>query len=186
MTAICMGNFGTYQYLWSRHVRDMQGRGSPGEETVWVTKRYIPTDLRVSAPVARHKLIAPDVKDLPKPADHWLPHRQGQSHPMSQIRGRELAVYSSQPSTRCEEWSTLRRILPSSGSAIRTIPANWGTGHVAPPVMTPAFQRRFPHINSPMTRYIIYSFKLLSGFPIYLEYDLTKECTLHTAVFIIL
>ena len=55
MAAPCLGSFGAYKYAWSRHVNEQ--RRQPYDETVWVTKRYIPTDLRVTAPVPRHKVI---------------------------------------------------------------------------------------------------------------------------------
>ncbi len=149
MTANCLGNFGTYQYLWSLHLKDANRDSNTSNETVWVTKRYIPTDLRVNAPVPRHKLLAPDVKQLPRPADHWIPPRL---EPRTSSGKRESTIYSSQPSTRCEEWSTLRQMLPSAGRPMRIRPPNWGTGAAQPPMLNNDIQRRFPHINSPMTR----------------------------------
>lgn len=151
MTANCLGSFGTYQYVWSRHFNEANPDANRSKETVWVTKRYIPTDLRVSAPVPIQKLMAPDVKELPRPADHWLlPRLESKSNRLN----RERYVYTSQPSTRCEEWSTLRQMLPSAGGPVRIGPQNWGSGASAPPNVTPELNRRFPHINSPMTRYV--------------------------------
>jgi len=152
MAASCLGTFGTYQYMWSRHAfNDGQGDGS----TVWVTKRYKPTDLRVTAPVPRQKLMAPEVKDLPRPADHWMPPRHASWHTSAASRDHEAnAIYRSQPSTRCEEFSTLREMLPSNGRPVRSRPPNWGTWYAQPPHLQSDNQRRFPHINSPMTRYV--------------------------------
>lgn len=143
MAANCMGTFGTYQYM-SRH--------KPDNSTVWVTKRYIPTDLRVNAPVPRQKPLAPNLKDLPAPAKHWVPPRDPLLHMV--YRSHEETQGASQPSTRCEEWSTLRQMLPSRGRPSRIRPANWGTHYAPPPSMEGSIQRRFPHINSPMTRYV--------------------------------
>lgn len=158
MTAASIGTFGSYKIQWSR---ERQGLSKPkipdisNEETVWVTKRYIPTDLRVNAPVARHKLIASDVKDLPTPDSHWIPPAK-QTNPWAFSRDYEERgnFYGSQPSTRCEEWSTLRQMLPSTGRPHRVAPANWGTGFAQPPRTSVEIQRTFPHINSPMTRYV--------------------------------
>lgn len=86
MTAQCMGNFGCHKWLYPQYLNDALQekyqliRYSPNgyqplafrdrrngvdkidgdcQETVWVNKRYIPTDLRSTAPVPRHKLLAP-------------------------------------------------------------------------------------------------------------------------------
>lgn len=85
MTAQCMGNFGCHKWLYPQYLNDALQekyqliRFSPNgyqplackesnnddkidgdsHETVWVNKRYIPTDLRSTAPVPRHKLLAP-------------------------------------------------------------------------------------------------------------------------------
>jgi len=151
MTANCMGSFGTYQYMWPGYGRRAHPENTP--ETVWVTKRYIPTDLRVTAPVPARKLMAPEKSALPRPPSHWVAHRQPSSGAYN--RGKEESTtYRSQPSTRCEEYSTLRSMLPSTGRSIRTRPPNWGTGFSQPPALTSDLQRRFPHINSPMTRYV--------------------------------
>ena len=155
MTANCLGNFGTYQYMYHTYnggpERRNQLTGSQG--TVWVTKRYTPTDLRITAPVPRHKLIAPQAQHLPRPEEHWLPHRHQSLAGISRDH-EERAVFRSQPSTRCEEYSTLRQMLPSIGRPVKARPPNWGTGYDAPPHTTSNLQRRFPHINSPMTRYV--------------------------------
>lgn len=156
MTAASLGAFGSYKIQWSR---ERQGLTKPtlpdlvNEETVWVTKRYIPTDLRVTAPVPRHKLIALNVKHLPAPEPHWIPPAK-QTTPWAFSRDHEemSQFFASQPSTRCEEWSTLRQMLPSRGSSHRAGPPNWGTGFGEPPRTSAQIQRTFPHINSPMTR----------------------------------
>lgn len=144
MAANCMGTFGTYQYMWSRH--------QPDTPTVWVTKRYVPTDLRATAPVPRQKPLAPHPRDLPTPAKHWVPPRDPLLH--SVYRNKPETQCPSQPSTRCEEFSTLRQMLPSQGRPVHSRPPNWGTHYAAPPSMEGSIQRRFPHINSPMTRYV--------------------------------
>lgn len=169
MAASCLGNFGTYKYTYNAQ-RQQEARGYLRQydqyqqlplsqpETVWVTKRYTPTDLRVSAPVPRHKPIAADVKTLPVPESHWLTPREpspwAYTREIDSLKGASSFRYSSHPSTRSEEWSTLRQMLPSSGSPSRHRPPNWGTGYAPPPSMESRCQNKFPHVNSPMTRYV--------------------------------
>ena len=155
MAASCMGTFGTYQYMFNRPSFQYSHNFSQGSaadnDTVWVIKRYKPTDLRVTAPVPRHKLMAPAAKDLPAPDQHWVPPTEASPKTFSRER-EERMVYRSTPSTRCEEWSTLRQMFPSRGRPQRISPPNWGTGFAEPPQNTSGIQRSFPHINSPMTR----------------------------------
>ena len=153
MTATCMGNFGTYQYMYNRNTEEQPKQLSSStndRNTVWVTKRYIPLDLRVTAPVPKHKPVVPDAEQLPAPPSHWVP-RQLETPGSAHIRERDR-VCPSMPSTRCEDWSTLRQMLPSRGRPHSMVPPNWGTGLGNPPSMSAQFQDRFPHINSPMTR----------------------------------
>ena len=155
MTATCMGTFGTYQYMWSHNIRELS-KVKPTEcnskSTVWITKRYIPTDLRVQAPVPRHKLIAPDVRDVPVPEKHWIPQPRNIPAKGHYANRLQKDIFPSSPSTRSEEWSTLRQMLPSRGRSHKVYPVNWGTGSSPPPSMSSHQQTYFPHINSPMTR----------------------------------
>ncbi|XP_022099442.1 uncharacterized protein LOC110983991 [Acanthaster planci] len=164
MTAQCMGNFGSHKWLYPEYLLDkyedrvLKPRNEQNEtdicgyskDTVWVNKRYIPTDLRSTAPVPRHKLMAP--KALPLAEPHWVPLGEPSLRSISRAK-EEAGICVSSPSTRCEEWSTLRQMLPSSGRPITFSPPNWGTGMAMPPRMVREKQTRFPHINSPMTRY---------------------------------
>lgn len=155
MAASSMGQFGSHKIAWHLQRQGIEKYLPPlaNDDTVWVTKRYVPTDLRAKAPVPRHKLIASDVKQLPMPEPFWIPSVE-RTNPWSFSREHEESGQSlvSQPSTRCEEWSTLRQMLPSRGSSLRQRPSNWGTGYIEPPDRTLNVQRSFPHINSPMTR----------------------------------
>ncbi|CAH1791022.1 unnamed protein product [Owenia fusiformis] len=153
MAAHCMGNFGAYKFAYSRFMDDpirSQESNRKDEETVWVNKRYIPTDFRSTAPVPRYKIVAPNL--LPEPPRYWVPLGEASLKTFDRA-GDEESIYPSQPSSRCEEWSTLRQMLPSRGRPYRHSPPNWGTGASAPPQWTGKNQGRFPHINSPMTRY---------------------------------
>lgn len=157
MAALSMGAFGAYKQAYSRYVQDLEEREKeileneeqpPEPETVWVTKRYVPTDLRSTAPVPRHKLLAP--KQLPRAERHWIPTSDPPLRSFE--RGTSALIYRSHPSTRCEEYSTLRQMLPSAGSISKLNPPNWGTSYSLPPLIIGSPTKRHPLVNSPMTR----------------------------------
>lgn len=151
-----MGAFGIYKHAWNRrlqHMHEQVDQQDPRNDVVWVTKRYIPSDLRVSAPVQRHKPMAVSVRSLPRPEKHWVPTSEASLRAYQKENSKPMTYrFVSQPSTRCEEWSTLRQMLPSGGWPCSLRPPNWGTGYGPPPKTADKLQRRFPHINSPMTR----------------------------------
>lgn len=153
MTALSMGAFGAYRLQYSKYLKDQEEqmrKESQEPETVWVTKRYIPTDLRTTAPVPRHKLFAP--KQLPQPEQHWVPPTDP---PLKGFERKSLPIiFKSHPSTRSEQYSTLRQMLPSNGSYGTFGPPRWGTGNGVPVVYESRPPRRFPMINSPMTMYV--------------------------------
>lgn len=88
---------------------------------------------------------------LPATDRHWVPLGEASLRSISRS-GEENQIFVSATSTRSEEWSTLRQILPSIGRPQRQRPPNWGTGLARPPHMTEIKQSRFHHVNSPMTR----------------------------------
>ena len=152
-----MGSFGAYKQAYSKYKQELEDREMlfmksepqiPEAQTVWVTKRYIPTDLRATAPVPRHKLLAP--QRLPAADSHWVPNMEPPLRSFD--RGTGSVIFVSHPSTRCEEYSTLRQMFPSSGSAWKNSPPDWGTSYGLPPAPVVRPPRRFPKINSPMTR----------------------------------
>lgn len=154
-----MGAFGAYKQAYSRYVQDLEQREkeiqedeeeTPETETVWVTKRYVPTDLRSTAPVPRHKLLAS--KSLPIPERHWIP--AGDPPLRSFERSTSAFIYRSHPATRCEDYSTLRQMLPSYGSIRKINPPSWGTSLSLPALISERPPKRFPLVNSPMTRYV--------------------------------
>jgi len=119
-------------------------------DVVWVNKRHDPQDLRSNAPVQRSKFLCDPPVDISVPG-HW----RRETEPALKTFSRHLEEenwYPSSPATRCEEWSTLRQILPSKGIPNRTICPRWGTGMPLPLAFHHSNQKRFPHINSPMTR----------------------------------
>ncbi|WAR20532.1 hypothetical protein MAR_002370 [Mya arenaria] len=159
MAAVSMGAFGAYKQAYSKYLKELEererelaenGEDAPEVETVWVTKRYTPLDMRSSAPVPRHKLLAP--RQLPAAERHWIP---SMDPPLRSFeRSRSDFFYKSHPATRCEDYSTLRQMLPSRGSIGKLNPPNWGTHLSLPPLISENAPRRFPLVNSPMTRYV--------------------------------
>merc|ERR1711963_103219 len=150
MAAASMGAFGLYKLKYQQRMQEIEGQAQLplGPETVWVTKRYNPQDLRVLAPVPRHKLV---VDKLPTPTEkHWVPVTDP---PLRSFERQNSGVFASYPSTRSEDWSTLRQMLPTSGCPHKVKPPNWGTGQGPPPFMLTRERTRLPKVNSPMTRY---------------------------------
>ena len=157
-----MGSFGAYKHAYSKYKQELEERERefmknepvlPEPQTVWVTKRYIPTDLRSTAPVPRHKLLAPKV--LPKADSNWVPNMDPPLRSFERPTG--PLIFVSHPSSRCEEFSTLRQMFPSTGSSWKESPPSWGTSYGFPPLLISRPPKRFPKINSPMTRYVIFS-----------------------------
>ncbi|KAL8611009.1 hypothetical protein ACOMHN_042625 [Nucella lapillus] len=152
MAASSMGAFGTYKTQYNRFLQDQQHQPlqESGCQTVWVTKRYNPLDLRVMAPVPRRKLVA---DKLPTPTErYWVPV----TDPPLRSFEREQSGFKFEnfPSSRDESWSTLRQMLPSLGCAHKVQPPSWGTGQGPPPFILQRAPRRLPLVNSPMTRYM--------------------------------
>ena len=125
-----------------------------GNDVVWVNKRHDPTDLRSNAPVPKSKFICePPQSSL---GNNLVPeYWRRETQPALKTFSRHLEEakwYPSSQATRCEEWSTLRQMFPSKGVPNRGICPRWGTGMPVSPVFHPQLEKRFPHINSPMTR----------------------------------
>lgn len=139
---------------YSRHVWSVQlPSRDKHDNLVWVNRWYTPDDLRAVAPVQRHKFLAQPQSSRASLPSHWVPPSEAPLKSFSRAAD-ETDVYSSAPSSRCEQWSTLRQMLPSNGHCMRHIPPKWGTGCTSPPSRAQRTPRRFPHINSPMTKYV--------------------------------
>ena len=164
MAASSYGQFGAYKLALNRQNKGLQAYmpvQTTSNEVVWVTKRYCPTDERVLAPVSRHKVMPRSASELPCPEAHWIKPLDNVS-PLATDRSREERLtrggneyFVSQPSTRCEEWSTLRQMLPSRGNYTSYRPENWGSGVGIPAARSAQVKKHFPHLNSPMTRSVI-------------------------------
>ena len=115
---------------------------------VWISKPYNPLDLRQNAPAARSKIVhqsAPSFEKSFHTSEVALP-----------LWGKKWAspYFASSTSTRCEEWSTLKQMLPSRGFPMPQRPPNWGTGASSPPIYLQKRINRFPLVCNPMTRFV--------------------------------
>lgn len=67
---------------------------------------------------------------------------------------KEYKVFPYSPLSRCEEWSTLRQMLPSTGLVLKKYPPRWGSNPAEPVKFSGDKGVHFPIINSPMTSYV--------------------------------
>eukprot|EP00116_Pleurobrachia_bachei_P012556 sb/3472818/ len=119
-------------------------------ETEWTLKRYVglPVDCRLSAPVPRTKINSSQGAGL-EVGDHWLGPLEDNPRKFSRTVEEPL-MYSNKPASRCEEWSTLRAMLPSRGVIRQQKPPKWGVGHALPPIIGDD-KTTYSFYNSPMT-----------------------------------
>eukprot|EP00795_Rhopilema_esculentum_P003020 gene3020-1284_t len=142
------GSLGALSYGYSRNVFPNNN------EVVWVVRTYNPKEPRTTAavPVPRHKFLYPTPQNLPDVPKEWKLQVEPSIFSYS-LRDCGQKNYPSSQATRCEEWSTLRQTLPSRGYHERGSAPRWGTaGVLIPPRAAREYSKRFPHINSPMTR----------------------------------
>lgn len=139
---------------YSRHFWSAKFPRNRQNDLVWVNRWYTPEDLRGSAPAQRHKFLSQPHPSLSAIPAHWVPLNNSDETPLKSFSRshEERRIQTTHPSSRCEEWSTLRQMLPSKGHCGRHLPSKWGTGTSTPPTWTNRTPRRFPVINSPMTK----------------------------------
>lgn len=136
---------------YSRHFWSAKVPHRRHNQLVWSNRWYTPDDLRSSTPVQRHKFLSPALPNLSSLPSHWVPLCEAPLRAFSRA-SEEKHIHTSAPSSRSEQWSTLRQMLPSKGHCLRHQPPKWGTGMSTPPSWSRVKPRRSPHINSPMTK----------------------------------
>merc|ERR1719427_254628 len=117
----------------------------------WVNMPDNPLDLRSTAPVSRHKSLYKGNIKLTENQKHWIPQEEIPIGEKSRSN-EEKTIYPYHRKTRCEEWSTLRAILPSIGHTDIRRPGDWCQGS-EPRRLTDNRQESFPRHCSEMTRY---------------------------------
>uniref|UniRef100_A0A1I8HLM1 Ribosome biogenesis protein NOP53 n=1 Tax=Macrostomum lignano TaxID=282301 RepID=A0A1I8HLM1_9PLAT len=125
----------------------------PGQ-LVWLKQSVDHVEPRPVRPASRHKLLV--LRSPARPQPEWLLGWQPEPLPptdrcLPAADGNPLRLLSH-PSTRCEDWSTLRQLLPSRG---RPLAAAWDQpgGNPAPPVASGRPATSFPRMRSEMTSF---------------------------------
>ena len=125
---------------------------------VW-TNSLSTADPRHTKPSQARKFVNTSSTPMPASAvpSYWLPVNQASQEPSREAQekpsreAQEKKIFLSCRATRCEDWSTLRQMLPSRGYHKGCQPPKWGTS----PAITPTFHvsrpMRYPKINSLMT-----------------------------------
>ena len=139
--------FGGYtKHFWASSIPQ-----KPYNKLTWVNRQYTPLDLRSTMPVQAHKFVTnpPPPSTVPS---FWVPRPEVAPKQLTRTAEGEQMTPSS-PATRCEEWSTLRQMLPSRGHYIKKKPEKWGSsGDLALPAITNTRPQNYPKINSVMTK----------------------------------
>ena len=138
---------------YTRHYWSAKLPRNVNNELVWVKRIYNPEDLRCTTPAPRHKLLTenPTKNEVP---DHWVsPILEGAPRSFSR-QAEERPSYTYNPASRCVAWSTLRQTLPAKGHSQPMHPPKWGVGTTEPARWSDQRPKRYPHMNSPMTKYV--------------------------------
>lgn len=124
-------------------------------EHVWVVRTFNPKEPRTTGtvPVPRHKFLYPGPEKVHDVPNDWCLHVDPPIFSYA-VPSYQKRFYPSSQATRCEEWSTLRQTLPTRGILKRESSQRWGVGKMpSQPKTAENNPKRYPHINSPMTRY---------------------------------
>ena len=123
----------------------------------WQTKYYDPQDNRTknvpSIPRAYSTLPCREPMGYPDPKELYRPQVPPARYSTT-MRMHAIPTKPS-PSTKIEEWSTLRQMMPSQGSqSFKPVPENWGTGGGYPSKYVSGDQQpSFNRVNSAMSRF---------------------------------
>ncbi|CAL1533885.1 unnamed protein product [Lymnaea stagnalis] len=161
MAASCYGTFGLWKHQYSSYQNE--GFSRPDSEMVWVTQRYNPLDERVRAPVPRHKLFVPRTTPLPESERYWIPKSTTSPTTFGNAH-RSNFMFVSHPATRCEDYSTLRQMLPTYSNIVRVDQAKWGVSGSMTERQTARMPLRFPHVNGCFTKFIDEGNRIHQGF----------------------
>ena len=141
-------SLGAMNYGYSRNIFPKNN------ELVWVVRTFNPKEPRTTAtvPVPRHKFVYPGPEKLPDVPSDWRLQVDPPIFSYS-VPAYKQRFYPSSQATRCEEWSTLRQMLPTRGIIRRESTSRWGVGKMPlHPQTANKNAKKYPHINSPMTR----------------------------------
>eukprot|EP01135_Chromosphaera_perkinsii_P012067 Nk52_evm5s2579 gene=Nk52_evmTU5s2579 len=120
---------------------------------LWHRKKFSPLDQRFECPhIPKKPLRIPEV--VP---DNWIPRTDPELYYTLSLPAIPDEGYLAQRSTRCEEWSVLKQMLPSKPTVKKNPEADHGWGVKAfPPVVLnrPGEERtNYNLIGNPATKY---------------------------------
>ncbi|EDV23670.1 hypothetical protein TrispH2_002450 [Trichoplax sp. H2] len=122
-------------------------------EVVWVSNKSTTDSTFTTIPVPKYKIIKEPV-DVNQVPDYWVPPLV-EDMPISEATiNKNEKINPSEASTRCEEWSTLRQMKPSTTRLSKVASSSWGCTPPNIPAKEEKTPERHPKINSSMTRYI--------------------------------
>ena len=144
---IARRGFGGYtKHFWSVSIPKR-----PDNRLAWVNRWHNPDDSRHTTPSQAVKFTRNSVPTSRVPSI-WGPIPEPPLKCFSRVT-EETGTFPSCHSTRCEQWSTLRQILPSKGFCTKRPPQKWGVSDaITLPTVTPNIPKRYPKINSTMTK----------------------------------
>ena len=118
-------------------------------EIIWIMNPCNTDDVRPSFPVPRYKIYYPNPLQ-----------KLDQSFQLAENRllpqwGKKYATpfCPSSHSSRSEDWSVLRAMLPSKGISVKKSSPNWGTGSGSPPKFVRRKVSYFPRVESAMSKF---------------------------------
>lgn len=120
-------------------------------EVAWVSDKNTTDTTFTTIPVPKHKIVkeALDINEIP---DYWIPPLV-EDLPVSEAEiNKNEKCKASLPSTRCEEWSTLRQMKPSTSRLTRLAASSWGCLPANIPAKEEDVPERYSKINSSMTK----------------------------------
>ena len=118
----------------------------------WRQRKIDLYDLRFDAPVSVRAKKPLKMHDTVP--DNWVPRTDPQIYCIQSLPAIPNANFISQPWSRCEEWSVLRAMLPSTRTIKKTRECKWGNGKFLPPLLNKPSEMRsnLNLISSPPTR----------------------------------
>lgn len=116
----------------------------------WVNISSNHIDPRHTKPTQAKKFVKNPIPASMVPS-YWVPVPETPLKFFSRA-AEEERLYASFPATRCEEWSSLRQMLPSKGYHKGSQPPKWGTSGDITPINYRSRPHQYRDVNSLMTK----------------------------------
>ena len=120
-------------------------------EIAWVSNKNTTDITFTTIPVPKRKIIKKpvDVEQIP---NHWIPPFVEDLPVSEAVINKNEKCNASMPSTRCEEWSTLRQMKPSTSRLKKPASSSWGCLPTDIPTKEENVPEKYSKINSSMTK----------------------------------